>query len=74
MLRLCSESSRSYPGRSVSHAVKRTVATPGSDLTGKPRSRHHRLLPTVMSPLWKHERGATHYGKASLRLIGQPVW
>jgi len=35
MLRLCSESSRSYPGRSVSHAVKLTVATPGLDLPGK---------------------------------------
>ena len=34
MLRLCSDSSRSYPGRSVSHAVKLTVATPGLDLPG----------------------------------------
>ena len=56
MLRLCSESSRPYPGRSVSHAVKLAVATPGLDLTGKPRSRHHRLLSTVMSPLWRHEQ------------------
>jgi hypothetical protein len=34
MLRLCSESSRSYPGRSGSHAVKPTVANPGPDLPG----------------------------------------
>ena len=38
MLRLCSDRSRSYPGRSVSHAVKLTVATPGSDLPGNKMS------------------------------------
>ena len=40
MLRLCSDSSRSYPGRSVSHAVKLTVTTPGSDLPGNQASRN----------------------------------
>ena len=34
MLRLCSDGSRSYPGRYGSHAVKHTVANPGPDLPG----------------------------------------
>jgi len=63
MLRLHSESSRPYPGRSVSHAVEYTVITPGLDFTGQPRSRHHRLLSTVMSPLWKHKQWAANYSE-----------
>ena len=73
MLRLCSDSSRSFtpqggteksPGRSALHALIFFCNNSRAGPTGIPRSRHHRLLPTVM----RHKQRAAPAKETSLRL------
>ena len=51
MPRLCSDSSRPYPGRSVSRAMRSALRKIPERTTGKSRSRHIRMLsPGVSEP------------------------
>ncbi len=51
MPRLCSDSLRPYPGRSVSRAMRSALRKIPERTTGKPRSRHIRMLsPDVSEP------------------------